>query len=211
MRSTNDSIGVMASRQSSALRALSFVLFVISVSVSAYSSARAEQLTNQDQGVFLVATEQLQGSSFQETVILLTHNSERGATGLTINRPTDITLQQAFPRIRQLQQRSDPLYLGGPVGTNAIFVLVRTKHPHRTMHRIANDIYFSTGQNAFDRPLEPTSRTYAGYVGWAPGQLQAEISRGDWLIVHTEPEIIFEENTSKLWQHLIKRWSGLWL
>lgn len=178
-----------------------------------YSTAFAD--STEDDAIFLVATEQLHGSSFQQAVILLTHFSNRGATGLTINRPAGISLQQAFPRIRQLLQRTEPLYLGGPVSTNAIFVLLRTLQPSNTMHRIAGDIYFSTGQNAFSRPAEAiansSTRTYAGYAGWAPGQLQSEIGRGDWLMVHTDPRIIFEEDVKGLWQRLTKRWSGKWI
>jgi len=172
-------------------------------------------VSQKDEGVFLVATEQLHGSSFQQAVILLTHYSKRGATGLTINRPAGIALKQAFPGVRQLQQRTDPLYLGGPVSTNAIFVLLRTQQPGKTMHRIADDIYFSTGKNVFTRPFGASvytaTRTYAGYAGWAAGQLQNEISRGDWIMVRTHPKIIFEEDSEKLWQRLSKRWTGKWI
>jgi putative transcriptional regulator len=163
------------------------------------------------ESLFLVATEQLDGSSFQQTVILITHFSERGATGLTINRPTDIPLNQALPDIAQLQRRTEPLYLGGPVSTNALFVLLRTDTPQENMYHIANDIYFATAQNAFRHLREQPARTYAGYAGWAPGQLQREIENGDWLLVNTKPDIIFSDDTSGLWQRLIKRWSGTWL
>lgn len=195
-----------------AVRRCLFGLLILLLA-GAHSTVLAD--TTDDDAIFLVATEQLHGSSFQQAVILLTHFSERGATGLTINRPTGISLQQAFPHIRQLLHRTEPLYLGGPVSTNAIFVLLRTPKPNNTMHRIADDIYFATGKNAFSRPAEDIaksiSRTYAGYAGWAPGQLQNEISRGDWLMVHTHPKIIFQEDTESLWHQLTKRWKGKWI
>lgn len=162
-------------------------------------------------GLFLVATDQLYGTSFQEAVILLTHYSPRGATGLTINRPTDIPLNQAFPHIEQLNQFNDPLFLGGPVKENAIFVLVQTLEPRKGMHLITDNLYFSTGRNAFGNPLNGTARAYAGYAGWAPGQLQHEINRGDWLVVKTSPAIVFDENLAGLWQRLKNRWSGNWI
>ena len=171
----------------------------------------AEPPLPENQSLFLVATEQLEHTSFHEAVILITHHSERGATGLTINRPTDIPLTMAFPHVPQFKQRNDLLYLGGPVSTNAIFFLLRTNQPNENMHRIAKNIYFSTAQNALTHPSTNDSRTYAGYVGWAPGQLQTEINRGDWLLIHTEPGIIFEKNTDEIWQRLSKQWSGQWL
>ena len=170
----------------------------------------AEQSVPNGQGRFLVATEQLNDTSFQNAVILITHHSKRGATGLTINRPTDIPLRKIFPHSQQLRNNG-PLYLGGPVSTNTIFFLLRTNHPNRGMHHIAKNIYFSTAKNALSNPTNGTSRIYAGYAGWSPGQLQKEIERGDWILVHTEPSIIFESNSDDLWQRLSKHWSGLWL
>lgn len=184
---------------------ISLILFLIC------TPAVAEIALSDDQVLFLVATEQLEGTSFQEAVILITHYSDRGATGLTINRPTDIPLKKIFPHIPQFEQLNDSLYLGGPVSANAIFVLLRTDQPGENMHRIAKDIYFSTAKNAFSEPVTGSARTYAGYAGWAPGQLQAEIARGDWLLVHTTPDIIFEKNPSIIWPRLSKRWSGQWL
>lgn len=195
----------------SAFRRLAAVLITLTLIVTQQPLAMADQEKSKNQVRFLIATEQLESTSFQQTVILITHLSERGATGLTINRPTDIPLNQVFPRIPQLNQRTDPLYLGGPVSTNAIFVLLRTEHPQNYMHLIADNIYFSTAQNAFRYPLDNQSRIYAGYTGWDAGQLQYEIDRGDWLLIQTQPEIIFDENPNDLWQSLIKGWSGQWL
>ena len=64
---------------------------------------------------------------------------------------------------------------------------------------------------AFGQPLKGSARTYAGYTGWAPGQLQNEIARGDWIVVKTNPAIVFEENPTGLWNRLKNRWSGNWI
>lgn len=179
------------------------------------SGFAADDISSDEESVFLVATNQLHGTSFEQTVILLTHYSKQGSTGLTINRPTDILLTEVLPNIQPLQQRKDLLYLGGPVSPNAIFVLLRTLQPSSNMHRIGEDIYFSTGKHAFTSAIEKTTpsglRTYAGYAGWGAGQLQREIDRGDWLMVHTHPRIIFEKDTESLWQRLSRRWSGKWI
>lgn len=169
------------------------------------------EAANTDEGVFLVATERLEGTGFQGTVILLTHSNSRGATGLTINRPTDIPLNRAFPHTPPLRRQTSRLFMGGPVKTNAIFALVRTSQPRKGMHRVADNIYFATGQAAFSGPLEGHLRAYAGYAGWAPGQLQQEIADGDWLVVRTDPAIVFDKDTAGLWQRLTHRWSGRWL
>jgi len=162
-------------------------------------------------GLFLVATEQLDGTGFHETVILITHFSPHGATGLAINRPSDIPLREALPEIGPLQQSVDSLFLGGPVSANVISVLVRTTHPVDGMQHIAANLYFATGQTAFAQPIDGAARIYAGYTGWAPGQLQAEVERGDWMVIESDPDIVFEENAIDLWQRLYRSWSGKWI
>jgi putative transcriptional regulator len=190
---------------------LTTVISVIAVLLFLSFPAEGLAGTEPRSGLFLVATDQLQGTSFQETVILLTHYSEHGATGLAINRPTDIPLSQAFPHIEHLHEQSDPLFLGGPVRTNAIFVLVHTFEPNEGMRHITDNLYFSTGRNAFGFPLKGKAHAYAGYAGWSPGQLKHEIRRGDWLVVKTNPSIVFDKNLPGLWQRLKNRWSGDWI
>lgn len=180
------------------------------------ADATAPHNGSNDKGMFLVATEQLAHSSFRETVILVTHLSERGATGLAINRPSEFHVDEIFPEVEQLRRFHDDVYLGGPVRTNSVFVLMRTKRPHANMYRIAKDLYFSAGTSALTHGLENLSndertRAFVGYAGWAPGQLEHEIHRGDWLVVHADPDIVFDQDYRTLWKKLLKSWSGQWI
>ena len=189
------------------------LIFTFLLTVSYTNTAPAEPGTPKlqvTQGVFLVATKKLHGTSFQKTIILLTHYTDREVMGLAINRPTELPLNQIFPKLSHLKKKTDLLYLGGPVRPKTLFVLLRTKQPKKGMHHVIDDVYFSSAKNAFSPPLQKITRAYNGYSGWSGRQLQNEINRGDWLVVHTDPAIIFEENTSTLWQRLIKRWSGYW-
>jgi putative AlgH/UPF0301 family transcriptional regulator len=45
-------------------------------------------------------------------------------------------------------------------------------------------------------------RVYAGYAGWGPGQLEAEIARGDWIVVREPPDPIFDAAPDTLWKKL---------
>ena len=48
-------------------------------------------------------------------------------------------------------------------------------------------------------------RVYAGYSGWAPGQLQNELKRDGWYIVPASSTAIFEGDLNKLWAELARR------
>jgi len=49
------------------------------------------------------------------TVILLIRHGQDGASGLVINRPLNVKLSTVLPEIKELEQRNENLYLGGPV------------------------------------------------------------------------------------------------
>jgi len=191
------------------------MVLLLLVVFSANSIAASPQLEPK-KGRFLVATDNLANSSFKETVIFVTHFSSRGATGIAINRPANIPMKEAFPSVKELKDINDTIYLGGPVKTDGIFVLMKTKRPHAGMREVVDNIYFTVGLNAVIHGVPKSvdgeaTRAYAGYTGWAPGQLQAEIKRGDWIIVEADPNIIFDENPNNLWKHLTKIWSGNWI
>lgn len=169
-----------------------------------------------EKGIFLVATDNLQNSSFRETVILLTHYSVNGATGLAVNRSSHIQLNDAFPKMKKLDWRDNELFLGGPVYPKSFFILIQTTQPQQDMYLIANDVYFSAGISAIHHSLSTAAdgenaRAFAGYSGWGPGQLRSEIDRGDWLVVKSDPGIIFSDNHESLWKNLRRSWSGKWI
>jgi hypothetical protein len=80
-------------------------------------------------GKFLVADRTLNDPNFRETVVLLLQYSPHGAMGLVVNRPTDVRLSRAIPEIEQLEHRDDTLYKGGPVESQALFLLYRSARP----------------------------------------------------------------------------------
>ena len=196
---------------------LAGALFLLSVSATTAEDEPSKQpKLAANKGIFLVATEQLAQSSFKETVILITHHSERGATGIAINRPSEYQLNEIFPEVEKLRHHKEEVFLGGPVRTNSVFVLMRTKRPHANMYQIAKNLYFSAGVNALAHGLEnigsdENARAYVGYAGWAPGQLEHEIHRGDWIVVHADPDIVFDQDHRSIWRKLLKSWSGQWI
>lgn len=169
-----------------------------------------------EKGIFLVATDNLQYSSFRETVILLTHYSVNGATGLTVNRSSHIQLNDAFPKIKKSDGSGNELFLGGPVHPKLFFVLIQTAQPQEGMYLIAKDVYFASGISAIRHGLSTAAdgenaRAFVGYSGWGPGQLRSEIDRGDWLVIKVDPGIIFSDNHASLWEKLRRSWSGKWI
>jgi putative transcriptional regulator len=167
-------------------------------------------------GKFLVASKQLRDPQFFETVVLLLEYDSKGAMGLVINRPTTVKLSKVLPEIEGLQKRSDTIYLGGPVAKNQLMLLIRTSSPPEGSRLVFKDIYLSSSQTVIekmvDNPDAPERfRVYAGYAGWAPGQLDHEVSRGGWHILQADAESVFDKTPSEIWPELIRRSSALWV
>lgn len=167
-------------------------------------------------GKFLVASRGIRDPRFAEAVILLIEYGPRGAMGLLINRPTNVRLSSLFPDIEGLNRRTDTLYVGGPVNTNLMFLLMRSRTLPKDAVHIAGDIYASGSFSALRRLIEnpspgETFHAYAGYAGWARGQLDLEVSRGDWHVIDADSSSVFDTKPSDIWHRLIGGISGVWV
>ncbi len=49
---------------------------------------------------------------------------------------------------------------------------------------------------------------FAGYAGWGPGQLQAEIDEGAWYVLSGEPADAFAAEPEELWKAVLRRQGG---
>jgi putative transcriptional regulator len=161
-------------------------------------------------GRFLVATRRLQGSMFEKSVILLLEYSWRGATGLIINKPGRALASEVLPYVDELENYKEKMYLGGPVELGRINLLIRADQRPVESKIIFEHLFFSVSMNALKEAAgsvekDVTFRTYAGYSGWASGQLEREIQRGSWYVVEGDHSLIFNDTPSLLWQKLIRK------
>jgi putative transcriptional regulator len=167
-----------------------------------------------DKGKFLVASPNLGDPRFAEAVILLIHYDNQGAMGVVINRPTKLRLSDAFPDTEEFKQRTDTIYFGGPVAITQILILIRSPIQKEESFPVLKDVYMSSSLKVFHEMVDSDRkginfRMYAGYAGWAPGQLEAEVLRGDWYILPADSDTIFEKPSSQIWPNLINRGSGM--
>lgn len=154
-------------------------------------------------GVFLVAKPGLESPQFRRTVILVTQHIQGGTVGVIINRPTSVSLTHIFPGNELLQHRADRLHSGGPVSPNSILFLFRSQKTPEHALPVLDNLYLSGNTQLLAEHIkEPDTlarlRVYAGYAGWAPGQLMAEVSRGDWLMVEADTELIFNTDPEQV-------------
>ena len=161
-------------------------------------------------GVFLVADPRLIDPNFSKTVVLVIHHGSDGTMGVIINRPTSTRLAGLLPEIKELKERPDVLYIGGPVLHEVLLLLLRSQASLQSADQVLDQVYFSQSFDMLaallkeNRPKD-AFHVFAGYAGWAAGQLQAEFDRGDWRIIQGDPDTIFIKDPAAIWSEMIRR------
>jgi putative transcriptional regulator len=51
-------------------------------------------------------------------------------------------------------------------------------------------------------------RVYAGYSGWGPGQLEAEMEIDSWIVEAPLPKELFPDDPATLWRNVLARKGG---
>ena len=159
-------------------------------------------------GDLLVASRDLDDPNFHRTVILLTSYGPEGAMGLVINRPAAVLPEQALPEIAGLSGYDGPLFFGGPVEVHNILFLVRAGDAPEPSRHIFGDIYLSGSRTLLDELTQGAThaghlRIFAGYAGWAPGQLDHEIRRGGWHVIAASEDIVFSDDPEAVWERVL--------
>jgi putative transcriptional regulator len=159
---------------------------------------------------FLIAMPGLEDEIFTRSVVYMCEHSPRGAMGLIINKPTDISMRLLFDKVDLSLRREDlvenPVGHGGPVQTERGFVL----HEPMWTDKPASDgqaVYAST--LTVPGGLEMTTSrdvleamscgvgprrvlVTLGYASWGEGQLESELGENAWLTVPASADVVFE-------------------
>jgi putative transcriptional regulator len=144
--------------------------------------------------------------------VLLVDYDENGALGVVLNRPSDVPLIAALPEVEELRKRKDLVFLGGPVARDRMVLLLRAAAAPPQSIKVFDQVYATGSLSALRSSIghnEPV-RAYAGYAGWGPGQLDAEVARGDWLIGPADSKAIFDDPPTAMWSRLVERFTGDW-
>ena len=166
-------------------------------------------------GQLLVATPALKSRVFHQTVIYLLRHDPNGAFGLILNRPLEKRSFGEMMEDFQVQgpktlERDITVHYGGPVQRELTMVLHSTEFAEPDTLRITGELASATAPKAILRAMAegrgPRQTMFtAGYAGWAPGQLEREITRGSWVIIPADRQFLFDTSYSNMWARALKR------
>jgi putative AlgH/UPF0301 family transcriptional regulator len=158
-------------------------------------------------GKLLVASRGLGDPDFAGTVVLLVRYDEKGALGLILNRRSDVPLSRVLD-LEAAKDRSDPVYLGGPVGPSTVFALFKSSAKMEKAENIFGGVYLISDKTLFEqtisaRPDAAVFHVYVGYAGWTQDQLRTEAQSGVWFIFPADAGTVFNSDPNSLWLQMI--------
>ena len=160
------------------------------------------------QGKLLVSSPALVDPNFRKTVVLIAHHDEEGAMGLVLSRPSDVAASEAVPALEGIPGGADPVFVGGPVQPEAFMAVAEFDDLDEAAAPIFDNVGFVPAEAEPEDLAIRRLRLFAGYAGWGPGQLEAELDEPSWIVVGAEADDPFADDPDELWRQVIQRKGG---
>lgn len=163
------------------------------------------------QGNFLLATPQMPDPRFKGQVIYICSHDGNGALGLVVNQPSAYSLAEIFKgaNIEVEDGAWPPIYLGGPVEDETAFFLYSDDYQAKHSLAVGEGTRLSRDPQILQdiaRGTGPSQYLFLlGYAGWAPGQLENELTVNGWLALPAEKAILFDTPDEEKWHEAAQR------
>ena len=156
-------------------------------------------------GHLLIAMPGMTDPFFSKSVTFICTHNQDGAMGVMINRPTDLSYETLFEKIKvelaQSELADNTVLYGGPVQPERGFVLHELSGEWDSTLSIAENTALTTSKDILESVAMGTGPKKMllalGYAGWTAGQLEQEIAANSWLSVQAKDgetlhKILFE-------------------
>ena len=164
--------------------------------------AAAQPQSEPANAILLIAKPELLDPNFRETVVLVTQATDASTVGVILNRPT----------ARKHENTGEVIYSGGPVMREVLVALFQVERaPEGSVFHVLKDVYLSMDPRNIEMLLQQRGerhRLFAGFAGWAPGQLESEMQRDGWYMLPANADLLFRADTAGMWEELVRKARG---
>jgi putative transcriptional regulator len=94
---------------------------------------------------------------------------------------------------------------------STVGVILAERAPEAAAFHVLKDLYLTMHPANIEQLVAQHAdnfRLYAGFSGWGPGQLEAEMARGGWYVLPANAELAFRKNTTGMWEELVRKARG---
>ena len=169
-------------------------------------------------GRLLVATPPLGDPNFDRTVVYMLEHTDSGAVGVVLNRADepasaladefDLSELDAWEALLAPPAR---IFVGGPVGDDSLIALAEGSGRHDdAWGPVTGTVGTVDLSVAPDEVADRLTRVriFRGYAGWSPGQLEAELQVGAWMVFDAIDDDLFTDRPAELWRLVVRRQGG---
>ncbi len=155
-------------------------------------------------GTIIISASALQDPNFEKAVIVITEYNEKGALGFVVNK---LFARRLNELVEFKNAAPFPLFAGGPVDTENLFVLHRRADLVTGNKYLFGNIYMGGDFQQIVHCINNGTLTnndiklFIGYCVWDAGELEAEIEEGSWIVKGTDEQIIFS-NDNNGWEKM---------
>lgn len=165
------------------------------------------QFTKICKGNLLISEPFLDDENFSRSVVFLSEVANTGSIGFILNKPTDLTTNDALPGVLSF---NFPLYIGGPMENVTLHFIYKGNAHIRNSIEIIPGVYWGGNLDDVNTSIEngylnPNDfKFFLGYSGWDGGQLENEIEQKAWWMIPGNKAIVFAANTNTMWKETVK-------
>jgi putative transcriptional regulator len=170
---------------------------------------------------FLVAAPGLRDPNFAGSLVLMTGHRKAGAMGFVVNRPAPVSVAEMLASVderlgtlaRAWRHAERAVLVGGPVSPEQAWLLypraaVATADDDDAI-RVGRNLVVGSSRAALEAVLrgdgEGPVELFIGYAGWAPMQLEREISEGSWVPMEFDEELVTSVPLADRWSEAVRR------
>jgi putative transcriptional regulator len=141
---------------------------------------------------------------FRRTVVLVIEHTADGAMGVVLNRESETLVAEAVPQLAEVAAADELVRIGGPVSPQSVVALGEFEDVAEAGLQVVGPVgtLDPDAENASLRRI----RVFAGYTGWAPGQLEGELEQEAWVVTPAQADDAFSDGD--IWSDALRRKGG---
>ena len=168
----------------------------------------------------LVAAPALTDPNFAGSIVLMAEHHGEGALGFVLNRTAPLDVKELLGGVdaglraaaEAAGRAEGPVLVGGPVQPERLWILFRPEPdralPEGEVVQVGDDLALGGSRELLESLVRAPGAPFVlllGYAGWAPMQVEKEISAGAWVPMELDSDLVFEVPIEKRWETAVRR------
>jgi putative transcriptional regulator len=173
-----------------------------------YDFFRVDKNIIPQKGRLLISEPFLPDKYFRRSVILITEHTDQGSVGFVLNKPLELTINEVFEDFPLIEAE---ISVGGPVATDSVHFLHTLGDIIPKSVNIIQNVSWGGDFEAVKKLIingnitSENIRFFVGYSGWAPKQLDRELSENSWIVAELINEKMIFKSDKNIWKESLRK------